>query len=95
MKEQICTVVSKEELVAYADGDLSPDRADQIEAHIADCQICRTMRDALELWRSSDLAAAAFGHEVVEHYANAARVELAAFDAAVTDWEMFRGFERL
>ena len=29
------------------------------------------------------------------HYANDARVELAAFDAAVTDWELFRGFERL
>ena len=33
--------------------------------------------------------------EVVAHYANAARIELNAFDAAVTDWEMFRGFERL
>jgi glutamine synthetase len=54
-----------------------------------------TLRDALELWQSSDLAAAAFGDEVVEHYANAARVELAAFDGAVTDWEMYRGFERL
>ena len=39
--------------------------------------------------------AAAFGDEVVDHYVNAARVELAAFDAAVTDWERFRGFERL
>ena len=38
---------------------------------------------------------AAFGDEVVDHYANNARVELAAFDAAVTDWELFRGFERL
>jgi glutamine synthetase len=31
----------------------------------------------------------------VEHYTNAARVELTAFDAAVTDWERRRGFERL
>ena len=37
----------------------------------------------------------AFGDEVVAHYANSARVELAAFDAAVTDWELIRGFERL
>ncbi len=29
------------------------------------------------------------------HYLNAADVELAAFDAAVTDWERVRGFERL
>jgi len=54
-----------------------------------------TLRDALALWESSKIARAAFGDEVVEHYANNARVELAAFDAAVTDWELFRGFERL
>lgn len=54
-----------------------------------------TLRDALALWESSELARQAFGDEVVAHYANAARVELAAYDAAVTDWELFRGFERL
>jgi glutamine synthetase len=32
---------------------------------------------------------------VVTHYLNNARVELAAFNAAVTDWERMRGFERL
>ena len=37
----------------------------------------------------------AFGDDVVDHYANMAKVELAAFDAAVTDWERYRGFERL
>jgi glutamine synthetase len=31
----------------------------------------------------------------VAHYANMGRVELAAYDAAVTDWELRRGFERL
>ncbi|MDE3720404.1 glutamine synthetase family protein [Nocardiopsis sp. N85] len=54
-----------------------------------------TLRDALELWEGGELAREVFGEEVVAHYANNARVELAAFDAAVTDWEMFRGFERL
>jgi glutamine synthetase len=54
-----------------------------------------TLRDAAELWQLSPTAAAAFGEEVVAHYANMARVELAAFDAAVTDWELRRGFERL
>jgi glutamine synthetase len=54
-----------------------------------------TLREALELWEGSELAAQAFGEEVVAHYAHRARVELAAFDAAVTDWEMFRGFERM
>lgn len=54
-----------------------------------------TLRDAAELWGSSTVAAEAFGGDVVAHYANMARVELAAFDAAVTDWERVRGFERL
>jgi glutamine synthetase len=54
-----------------------------------------TLRDALADWEKSQLAREAFGDEVVEHYANGAAVELAAFDAAVTDWELRRGFERL
>src|SRR5580700_10262468 len=54
-----------------------------------------TLRDALELWEKSGLARQAFGADVVEHYANYARVEMAAYDAAVTDWELRRGFERL
>jgi glutamine synthetase len=54
-----------------------------------------TLRDALELWENSELARRSFGAEVVEHYANYARVELAAYDAAVTDWELRRCFERI
>jgi glutamine synthetase len=54
-----------------------------------------TLREAADLFAGSKVAEAAFGTEVVEHYTNAARVELAAFDAAVTDWERRRGFERL
>ncbi len=54
-----------------------------------------SLRDSLAIWRDSHLARQAFGNDVVEHYANHARVELAAFDAAVTDWELRRSFERL
>ncbi|MDI6097587.1 glutamine synthetase family protein [Actinoplanes sp. NEAU-A12] len=54
-----------------------------------------TLRDAADLWSASGVAEAAFGAGVVAHYANMARVELAAYDAAVTDWELRRGFERL
>ncbi len=54
-----------------------------------------TLREATDLWASSGVAEAAFGSDVVAHYANMGRVELAAFDAAVTDWELRRGFERL
>jgi glutamine synthetase len=55
----------------------------------------RTLRDARAAFAGSALARSAFGDEVVAHYLNAADVELAAYDAAVTDWERFRGFERL
>jgi glutamine synthetase len=54
-----------------------------------------TLRDARELFAASDVAREAFGQEVVDHYLNYADVELAAYDRAVTDWERFRGFERL
>ncbi len=54
-----------------------------------------TLRDARDLFATSEVSRAAFGDEVVDHYVNAADVELKAFEAAVTDWERFRGFERL
>ncbi|WP_460446535.1 glutamine synthetase family protein [Angustibacter aerolatus] len=54
-----------------------------------------TLQAARDAFAASEVARAAFGDEVVAHYLNAADVELAAFGAAVTDWERRRGFERL
>lgn len=54
-----------------------------------------TMAAAREAFHGSEVARAAFGDEVVDHYTNMADVELAAYNAAVTDWELVRGFERL
>jgi glutamine synthetase len=54
-----------------------------------------TLHEAAALLADSPVAKAAFGSEVVAHYCNTARVELAAYDAAVTDWELIRGFERM
>jgi glutamine synthetase len=54
-----------------------------------------TLREARDLFAGSELAREAFGEDVVAHYVNAADVELRAFEAVVTDWERFRGFERL
>ena len=54
-----------------------------------------TLVEARELLLGSAVARAAFGDEVVEHYAHAAQVEVDAFNRAVTDWELIRGFERL
>ncbi len=54
-----------------------------------------SLRDALGAWESSAWVEATFGAEVRDHYANMARIELEAFGRAVTDWERFRGFERM
>ncbi|WP_406135580.1 glutamine synthetase family protein [Streptomyces sp. NBC_01089] len=54
-----------------------------------------TLREAAERWENSPIARAAFGDEVVDHYRHMARVEQDAYDAAVTDWERFRSFERM
>ena len=48
MKEHTCQVVSREELVAYADGDLSPSEIERIGAHINTCPDCRAFAEALE-----------------------------------------------
>ena len=56
--------------------------------------IPRRLHDAVEAFNGSALAREAFGDDVVDHYVHAGRVEMAAFDAAVTDWEVVRGFER-
>jgi glutamine synthetase len=54
-----------------------------------------TLHEARALFASSALARDALGDEVVDHYLNAATVELDAYEAAVTDWELKRSFERL
>jgi glutamine synthetase len=58
-------------------------------------QLPATLAHARELFAASDVAREAFGDEVVAHYLNAADVELATFQSAITDWERVRGFERL
>ena len=54
-----------------------------------------SLAEAAKLFAGSAVAREAFGDEVVEHYLNNARVELAAFNRSVTDWERVRGFERM
>ena len=53
-----------------------------------------TLAEAAALFEASTVARHAFGENVVRHYVNSAQVEVATFDAAVTDWEKVRGFER-
>jgi len=55
-----------------------------------------TLRDGLELFAGSPLAATALGGAVHEHLVNFARQELDAFQhECVTDWERIRYFERI
>ena len=65
-------------------------------AYTADLpRVPNNLADAARLFAESDFTKAAFGPDVVAHYANMAKVELDAFNAAVTDWEKFRSFERM
>ena len=56
-------------------------------------QIPHTLRDAITALRGSDMLREALGEDVLAHYVRAAEWEQEAFDAAVTDWEIARGFE--
>jgi len=55
----------------------------------------RTLHEAVDLFEASPFAKAAFGEEVVQHYTHFFRTEQSAYDAAVTDWERRRYFERI
>ena len=58
-------------------------------------RVPETLHEARARFADSAVAREAFGDDVVDHYLNYADVELAAYNRAVTDWERFRGFERL
>ena len=78
------------------DNELPLDEEFRGNAYVSDKpRVPTTLREARSLLAESKLAHEAFGEEVVAHYLNAADVEIAAFDRAVTDWERVRGFERL
>ena len=66
---------------AYADPDVE--------------RIPSTLVEAIELFRTSEVAKWAFGDEVHQHLLNSAEQEWAAFNRAVTDWELRRNFEQL
>lgn len=53
-----------------------------------------TLRAAADAARGSDMLRAAMGSEVIDHYVHAAEWEQAEYDRRVTDWDLFRGFER-
>ena len=56
--------------------------------------IPQSLREARATLVGSDMLRAAFGDDVVTHYARAAEWEIDEFDRIVTDYEVARGFER-
>ena len=57
-------------------------------------RIPKTLRAAVERLQSSEMLREAFGPDVVDHYARAGAWEQEKFDRAVTDYELFQGFEQ-
>jgi glutamine synthetase len=53
-----------------------------------------TLREAIDEFERSELAAGAFGEDVVEHYLHFLKTEQRKFDEVVTSWERARYFER-
>jgi glutamine synthetase len=54
-----------------------------------------TLSEATDLMDRSVMARAALGDAVVDFYVRHARLEIEAFNNAVTDWEKARYFERI
>ena len=78
------------------DSGLDPGAPHEGNAYTGDLpRVPHNMYDARDLFAGSAVAREAFGQQVMDHYLNRARIEIEAHEAAVTDWERFRGFERL
>jgi glutamine synthetase len=58
-------------------------------------RVATSLEHAVSDFRTSSVARAAFGDDVVDHYAHFHEVEVRAFGDAVTDWERTRYFERI
>lgn len=56
--------------------------------------IPRTLREAIETLRNSEMLKEAMGEDVVAHYTHSGEIEQREFDRVVTDWEVARYFER-
>ena len=82
--------------IAGIEENLTLEPAFEGNAYVSDAvRVPSTLTKAADLWEKSDFVAKVFGQEVKDHYLNMARVEIAAFDKSITDWERFRSFERM
>ncbi len=76
----------KMELANAASGDLYNDTSIT--------EIPSTLRSAIQGFQNSTMLKEAMGDDVIAHYTRCAEWEQEAFDGAVTQWEIARGFER-
>ncbi|MDE0736602.1 MAG: glutamine synthetase, partial [Pirellulaceae bacterium] len=75
---------------------IEPPAAFDGNAYNADSgQLPTDLKAATELFAGSDFIQRVLGEDVTEHYAHFFRTEQAAYDKAVTDWELKRYFERI
>ncbi len=74
--------------------ELQPAATGDVYAAEKSGEIPRSLRDALDWLRGSAMLRGAMGDDVIDHYCRAAEWEIEDFDAAVTDYEIARGFER-
>ncbi|MEO7196895.1 MAG: glutamine synthetase family protein [Solirubrobacterales bacterium] len=78
------------------DAELPLEPALEGNAYTSDApRVPTNLYEARDLFSASEVAREAFGEDVVDHYLNHARIELEANEAAVTDYDKYRGFERL
>jgi glutamine synthetase len=78
------------------DNDLELEPPFEGNAYESDApRVPTNLYESRDLFSASEVAREAFGEEVVGHYLHHAQVELDAAEATVTDWDRYRGFERL
>ena len=80
-------ILNKTEPPAIFEGDMYA--AKDIE------QVPQSLAEAIKQFENSAFAKNAFGDDVIEHYAHHFKMELKAYEQAVTDWERKRYFERI
>lgn len=79
---------------AALEGDAYEAERTSPDGPVALPRVPSTLREATDELERSEMARAAFGDRVVEHYVHTARLEQQAYDRAVTCWELQRNFER-
>lgn len=77
--------------------DLSPPECFEGDVYAAQHlpHVPRTLKEACDIFSSSEFARDSFGKEVVDHYTHFYKQEIKAYESQVSDWERKRYFERI